>query len=134
LRCVRVFVAVSMCICCVWRCQRSVRHHSNFPLAWNMDLQSRGVMWRRWCHVFNAISAFMMVEVVMTSAASVHEQNLSTSLCHLIAPTSIASISRSNMRRDGSNIKAYLKLRSRCSSTDRRWPLSIGSFAWPMMS
>jgi hypothetical protein len=38
------------------------------------------------------------------------------------------------MRRDGSNIKAYLKLRNRCSSTDRRWPLSICFFAWPMMS
>jgi hypothetical protein len=38
------------------------------------------------------------------------------------------------MRRDGLNIKVYLKLRSRCSSTDKRRPLSIGSFARPMMS
>ncbi len=84
--------------------------------------------------MFNAIFAFTMVEVVMTSVASVCEQNLSASLRHLTAPNSIASISKSNMRRDGLNIKVYLKLRSRCSSTDKRRPLSIGSFARPMMS
>lgn len=44
LQCVPVFVAAGVCICCVGRCQRSVQRRSNFPIAWNMDLQSRGTM------------------------------------------------------------------------------------------
>ncbi len=74
-----------------------------------------------------------LVEVVMMSTASVCKQNLFAFLRHLTAPNSIASISRSNMWRDGSNIKAYIKLRSNCFSTNKRKPLSIGSFAQPMM-
>jgi hypothetical protein len=47
----------------------------------------------------------MVVKVVMTLAAIICEQNLSACLHHLIAPNSIASISRSSMWKDGSNIK-----------------------------
>jgi hypothetical protein len=78
--------------------------------------------------------AFTVFEVVMTSATSICKQHLSTFLGHLTALNFITSISRNNMRRDGSNIKAYLKLKSRCSSTNKSRPLSISSFAQPMMS
>ncbi len=84
--------------------------------------------------MFNAISVFTMVKMVMMSAAKVCKHNLFVFLHHLIALNSIASILRSSMRRDGLNIKAYLKLKSKCSSTDKRKPLLISFFARPMMS